>query len=134
LKNFRIILSSDRSEIQKVEKLLNEMNDELNLDMERFVNFQIAVSEALINAIVHGNKEDQNKKVYCEFEYSNKHFTIKIRDEGVGFDLNKIPDPTNSENILKEHGRGVFIIRSLVDEFECKASENGTEMILKVYK
>ena len=134
MKSFNIIIASDKSEIHKVERLLEEVNNESGLEIEKFVNFQIAVSEALVNAIVHGNKEDKNKKVFCEIECADKHMTVRIKDEGEGFDLNEIPDPTSSENILKEHGRGVFIIRSLVDDFKCIALENGTEMILTVNK
>ena len=59
---------------------------------------------------------------------------MKIKDEGEGFDVSRVPDPTRDENILKEHGRGIYIIRSLVDEFECYSSEKGTEMILKAVK
>jgi len=125
---------SDKSEIHKVEKLLEEVNNECALEMQKFVNFQIAVSEALVNAIVHGNKEDKNKNVFCDIECTDKYMTVRIKDEGEGFDLNGIPDPTNKENILKEHGRGIYIIRSLVDEYECITSDKGTEMILKVKK
>lgn len=134
MKSFNIIISSDKSEIHKVEKLLEEVNIECEFDKEKFVNFQIAVSEALVNAIVHGNKEDISKKVFCNIECSDKHMTVRIKDEGEGFDVNEIPDPTSKENILKEHGRGIYIIRSLVDEYECVASDKGTEMILKVHK
>jgi serine/threonine-protein kinase RsbW len=134
LKSFNIVIASDKSEIQKVEKLLEEVNNECDIEMEKFVNFQIAVSEALVNAIVHGNKENKNKKVFCAIECADKHMTVRIKDEGEGFDLNEVPDPTSKENILKEHGRGIYIIRSLVDEYECVTSDKGTEMILKVNK
>ncbi|MBC8489512.1 MAG: ATP-binding protein [Bacteroidetes bacterium] len=134
MKSFNIVIASDKSEIHKVEKLLEEVNNECDLEMEKFVNFQIAVSEALVNAIVHGNKENKNKKVFCDIECADKHMTVRIKDEGEGFDLNEVPDPTSKENILKEHGRGIYIIRSLVDEYECVTSDKGTEMILKVNK
>ena len=63
MKSFNIIIASDKSEIHKVERLLEEVNNESGLEIEKFVNFQIAVSEALVNAIVHGNKEDKNKYI-----------------------------------------------------------------------
>jgi serine/threonine-protein kinase RsbW len=134
VKSVNVIIESDRSEILKIEKLLSKLNEEFDLEMEKFVNFQIAVSEALINAIVHGNQEDKNKKVFCDLQYAGKQMKVKIRDEGEGFDFNKVPDPTSDENILKEHGRGIFIIRSLVDDCKCIASDKGTEIILTVNK
>lgn len=134
MKHYNIVLKSDRSEVSRIEDLLGEINSELKLEMERFINFQIAASEALVNAIVHGNKEDAGKKVYVDISYSDKELEVKIKDEGAGFDVNKVPDPTNEENILKENGRGIYIIRSLVDEFKCDSSDKGTEMTLKVVK
>jgi serine/threonine-protein kinase RsbW len=134
LKHYNIVLESSRSEVSRIEGLLGEINSDFKLEMERFINFQIAASEALVNAIVHGNKEDKNKKVYVDISQGDKELQIKIKDEGSGFDVNKVPDPTNEENILKENGRGIYIIRSLVDEFKCESSAKGTEMTLKVIK
>lgn len=134
MKKLNLILKSNRNEIPKFEKLLESVNREINLSMEKFINLQIASSEALINAIVHGNKEDENKKVHITIEYDEKILMVKIKDEGKGFQLSDIPDPTSNENILKEHGRGIFIIRSLVDDFHSNSSEKGTEFSLMVRK
>lgn len=127
-------MKSNRNEIRKFEDLLEQTNRNFNLAMERFINLQIACSEALVNAIVHGNKEDDNKKVYTKIEYDVTVLTVRIKDEGDGFDINKLPDPTSNENILKESGRGIYIINSLVDEFKCYSSDKGTEFILRVKK
>lgn len=129
-----LILKSNRNEIRKFEELLEKVKGHFKLSSEKFINFQIACSEALINAIVHGNRENTDKNVYTELENDNVFITVKIRDEGKGFDVNALPDPTDSENILKESGRGIFIIRSLVDEFICNSSDKGTEYILKIKK
>jgi serine/threonine-protein kinase RsbW len=134
LKKINLILKSKRDEILKFEKVLEEVNAEFGLEPDRFINFQIAISEALVNAIVHGNKEDVNKTVTVDIEYNETELTIKIKDEGKGFILEKIPDPTNSNNLLKEHGRGIFIIKSFVDKFECNPSDKGTEFILTIVK
>ena len=114
--------------------MLEQANQKFNLVAEKFINLQIACSEALINAIVHGNKEDESKNVYTNIELNEIHMRVRIKDEGSGFKVEEIPDPTSSENLLKEHGRGIFIIRSLVDEFACNSSEKGTEYILTVIK
>jgi len=134
LEKLSLILKSNRNEIRKFEELLEQANRNFNLALERFINLQIACSEALINAIVHGNKEDDNKKVYIEIEYDESVMSVRIKDEGGGFNIHKLPDCTSNENILKESGRGVYIIKSLVDEFICNSSDKGTEFILAVKK
>lgn len=134
MKNYNLVLESKRSEVFKIESLLLELNNSFELEMEKFINFQIAVSEALVNAIVHGNEENPEKHVYVDIECNNKKMQVKIRDEGKGFDISELPDPTNKENILKESGRGIYIIRTLVDEFDCSSGGAGTVMILKVFK
>ncbi len=134
MKKLNLILESNRNEIRKFELLLEKSNEEFNLPVERFINLQIACSEALINAIVHGNRESEVKKVYTEIAYDDRSLFVKINDEGDGFDISRLPDPTSNENLLKEHGRGIYIIRSLVDDFRCSSSENGTEFILTVKK
>jgi len=134
LEKLNLTLNSNRSEIQKFEEFLESVNSKFNLSAERFINLQIASSEAVVNAIVHGNNEDASKKVYVEIQFDDNSMLIKIRDEGKGFDLQTLPDPTSNENILKESGRGIFIIRSLVDDFHCNSTDSGTEFVLVVNK
>ena len=129
-----IIIESKRTEIQRIEKILEEINSEFKLEEEKLVNYQIAISEALVNAIIHGNKEANEKRVFVTFTFDENRLTAKIKDEGTGFDPESIPDPTNDDNLLKEHGRGLFIMKSLTDEFECKSSEKGTEYTLTIFK
>jgi serine/threonine-protein kinase RsbW len=114
--------------------VLEKLNGKFGLDHDRFINLQIAVSEALVNAIVHGNKENPDKFVLIDIEFDDSKLVIKIKDQGQGFNLEEIPDPTNNNNLLKEHGRGIFIIKSFVDKFECNCTENGTEFILTIVK
>lgn len=128
------ILNSRRSEIKYIEERLNRINEHLKIDMVRFLNFQIAVSEALVNAIVHGNNESEFKKVYVDIYETEEHLGIRIKDEGTGFDHNSLPDPTAKDNLLKESGRGIFIIKSLVDEYSLNSDETGTELILVIKK
>lgn len=134
MKKIDLVISSDRNEIRKFESRLEEINGAINLPPEKFINFQIACSEALVNAIVHGNNESPDKKVFMTIEYDETSIKIKIRDEGSGFNIESLPDPTSSENLLKESGRGIFIIRSLVDEFKCSSSGDGTEFTLCINK
>ena len=134
MESIYLVLDSDRSEVHKIEKLLNEANEKIGLESERMINFQIAVSEAVVNAIVHGNKENPGKKVHIILNSEGDSVEIKVRDEGGGFDIGDLPDPTNDENIMKESGRGIYIIRSLVDEFGFDSTDKGTEVAMKIYK
>ena len=134
MKTLYIELDSQRSEIGKFEEVLARVNEETMFEIERFINLQIAVSEALVNAIVHGNKENPSKKVHVIINYDKDMIEVKVKDEGDGFDISMLPDPTNEENLLKESGRGVYIIMSLVDEFSFDSNDSGTEMSLVIRK
>ncbi len=134
MKTYSIVLPSDRKEISKFENLLVEINNEFGMAMEKFINFQIAASEAIVNAIVHGNKQNPQKKVYVEIAIDEHKLELKIKDEGDGFDVSKLPDPTDESNLYKESGRGIFIIRSLVDEFYIESNGKGTAMSLLMKK
>jgi serine/threonine-protein kinase RsbW len=129
-----LIIKSKRSEIKRVEEILESLNSRLKMKKEKFINFQIAASEALINAIVHGNKENEEKYVSVVFEFDEKQICLTIKDEGKGFDIDSLPDPTKEENLLKECGRGIFIMRSLVDDLDCKSCENGATLKLVMKK
>jgi len=102
--------------------------------MEKFINLQIASSEALVNAIVHGNKENESKKVFIDIITTENALELRIKDEGEGFEMEKLPDPTDESNLYKEHGRGIYIIRSLVDEFHIESDHTGTRMVLLMTK
>ena len=134
MKKVSLICDSNRNDVIKFENFLAEVNKDFNLSQEKLINFQIASSEALINAIVHGNKQDPDKKVFIEIRYDDTFLELLIKDQGEGFDVSKLPDPTNNENILKEHGRGVYIIRSLVDDYKYFSDSSGTTCILSVKK
>lgn len=134
MNKLKLVISSDRNEIRKFESLLEEINNSLKLPPEKFINLQIAASEALVNAIVHGNRENPEKNVHLSLEFDDTNLCIKIKDEGDGFDIDALPDPTAVENLLKESGRGIFIIRSLVDDFKCNSNHEGTEYVLTVKK
>jgi serine/threonine-protein kinase RsbW len=90
------------------------------------LSVEIALREALNNAVLHGNRLDPGKlvRVYCRCE-SGKGLFVVVKDQGTGFALHAIPDPVAAENLGAEHGRGILLIRSQMDEvfFECEGSE-----------
>ena len=79
-------------------------------------NLLVAVQEALANAVVHGCKNDPSQIVHCRVECDDSAIAITVRDPGPGFDLQSLPDPTSTEHVAEEHGRGIFLLRSLMDE------------------
>jgi len=88
------------------------------------------VTEAVNNAIIHGNKRDPKKKVYVNCELSSDRLVLKIKDEGTGFDPNSIPDPRHPENLTKATGRGLLVIRTLMEDVKFNISPHGTEIVL----
>lgn len=124
-----------RTAIENDSHLLKEVSNKLiNALKEKGVNediifdVHVGFEEALRNAMLHGNKEHPQKKVYIETEITDKAITITVEDEGEGFDHSKVPDPTVGENLLKEGGRGVYLIRHLMDEVKYK--NNGSKVIM----
>ena len=91
----------------------------------------MAVREAVTNAVVHGNKEDEAKTVEVIFNCLDHAVEIEVKDQGEGFDPGDVPDPTDPANIMKTSGRGIFLIRSFVDEVDWSMRpEGGTTMRL----
>lgn len=133
MKEYNLIIR-DRNEISKVENIIFEINQEFNADEVKYVNFLIALTEALVNAVLHGNKNNPNKKVEVKITCDDEMLTASVKDEGEGFDVNKVPDPTTEENLFKESGRGLFLIRSLVDEVEVSSDKTGTLIVMKIKK
>lgn len=123
-KNY-ININSDLAELHKVENFIDEFCRSNNFNEDHFGNIIIAVTEAVNNAIVHGNNNTPSKSIKVGTELENAVLKFSIEDEGNGFDYDNLPDPTAPENLEKEHGRGVFLMRSLADdvEFENKGSK-----------
>ncbi len=121
--------SSVLENIHQAEKLIDEVVAEYNVREDYYGELLIAMTEAVNNAIVHGNKLDASKNVTITFDVpDDKNLRFTIEDEGPGFDYNNLPDPTAPENIEKPHGRGVFLMRQLADD--CAFEDNGRIVIL----
>lgn len=115
--------------INLVERLIDELFTEFKVKEDFYGELLIAMTEAVNNAIVHGNKLDGSKQVSVTFSTNDKHMIFRVEDEGPGFDYDSLPDPTAPENIEKPHGRGVFLMRHLADE--CLFEDDGRVCILK---
>lgn len=108
-----LVISSNKSELQRVEEFIREVFAFYNFPDTCFNKVLLCISEATINAIAHGNKGDRRKKVELSVDCKTHLITVKITDQGEGFDFRNLPDPTSKDNLLKESGRGIHIIKSM---------------------
>ena len=113
-----IEIASSLENITEVETLIDNVCDALNLNEDNYGNILIAVTEAVNNAIVHGNSNLPDKKVKVEVENIDEKVIFTVSDEGSGFDFDNLPDPTAPENLEKPDGRGIFLMKNLSDEVE----------------
>ena len=95
-------------------------------------NFRVGLTEALTNAMLYGNEHDPSKRVRVEVELENGRLEARITDQGGGFDPSAIPDPTEEENILKSGGRGLFLMRQLLDEVSYNDRGNQVTLVLRL--
>lgn len=126
-----VILESNLANVERAEEAARSVAAKMGFDEEREFHVEMAVHEAVINAIHHGNKENPGKKVHIRFLVFPDRLEIHVRDEGQGFDPATLPDPLASENILSNSGRGIFLVRKFMDEFRVeKSPAGGTEVIM----
>lgn len=102
-------------ELERVEDFLNGYFKYYHLPKDHYNKVLLCVSEAVINSINHGNRNDSNKIVTLNLQCDNKTLMVQISDEGKGFKMDSIPDPTDDNNLLKDSGRGIYIIKSISD-------------------
>jgi len=127
-KGEKLNIMSSSDNIRLVERLVDDVCDVFNLNEDNYGNILIAVTEAVNNAIYHGNEGNPNKCIQIGFESNEKHIKFIVSDEGKGFDYNSLPDPTDPKNIDKTNGRGVFLMKNLADNVEF--NNNGQEVLL----
>ena len=131
VKNISIEIPSLAENIRIIESFIDNAKDKYDLDDDIYGNIMIAVTEAVNNAIKHGNKDNSSKNVSISLSLEDGLIKFKVQDEGSGFDFHKLPDPTAPENISKPGGRGIFLMKNLSDEVDFK--ENGKVVELSFY-
>lgn len=130
-KTFSLVAPSNRPNLlQEIETMAEKSAQLAGLTEEERDSLAIAVTEVGNNAIIHGNKRDPNKKVHLNIDVGEGEICVVIRDEGVGFNPDGLSNPLDPENLLRESGRGIFIVRSLMDEVRFDFSKGGTEITL----
>lgn len=123
-------LDSTLESVNKAEQTAFDIATKSGFDEDEVQRIAMAVREATVNAVLHGNSYDPKKKVHIAFETSSDTLTVTIRDEGRGLDPGEIPDPLAPENLLKQSGRGIFLIRAFMDDVRFRIMEPGTEITL----
>lgn len=131
-KTYHLEIESDPNNLITVEEFINYFAKELGLDDEQLNGLLLSITEATTNAIIHGNKGDRKKNVYIDVSTSDSTLTVVVRDEGVGFDPSEVPDPTHPDNLLKDSGRGLYLMKVYMDELHYNHTPTGTETILKL--
>ena len=125
-------IPSIKENVSIVESFIENVGEKIRIEEAIYGNVLVSVTEAVNNAIVHGNKEDKNKKVRLALKQNKKSVRFIVEDEGMGFDHNTLPDPTNPKNLEKVKGRGIFLIKSLSDKTTFKQGGRVVEMLFKL--
>ena len=122
-----VTLAADRDAVDPVVRSVMEVVREMKCAPGREDNIELALTEALANAVVHGAKNDPTKIIECDVACDQNHGMLSVvRDPGTGFDPSQIADPCQGENIYSNHGRGIYLINQLMDEVQFH--KNGTEI------
>lgn len=121
-------ISSDIKEIRKASAEVENFLKANNIDKSSVFDIRLCVEEAVKNAIIHGNKKNKNTPVFIQYSLDGDKFKMEVEDKGNGFNPDELPDPTLDENLLREGGRGVFLIHKLMDEV--KYSNNGNKVLM----
>lgn len=124
-KQVEVTLETEYESVDLAEEISLQVAEAAGFDDDDCHKIGMAVREAVINAVQYGNELDREKKIGLTLELGPEKMVIRILDEGAGFDLSDVPDPLAEENILKASGRGIFLIRSFMDEFAVGTGQTG---------
>lgn len=130
----QLTIKSKIENIQEVEKLIDNISEELKLNKTLYGNVLISIFEAVNNAILHGNKHEENKDVNIKIKHDAKErkLLIYVKDQGKGFNYYNIPDPTSEQNIESVNGRGIFLMKQLSDGIIFHDDGSMVEIIFKL--
>ncbi|MCB0832158.1 MAG: ATP-binding protein [Bacteroidetes bacterium] len=125
--DFQMVIPSLLEKLADVESMTEKLTSDRGISEDDRDNLAIAITELTNNAIIHGNKFDVKLNVIVSFYFDNSTVCVYIKDEGPGFDPGAIGNPLDPENLMKESGRGIFILKSIMDEVEFIVTKSGTE-------
>ena len=133
-KSFELTIPSRLEALDAVQHLVEQAAKEFNLTDEIAYWIELSVSESMINAIRHGNKSDPTKAASLKISSDGHAIEVIVEDEGKGFNLEDLADPTDAQNLLKPSGRGILIIRSFMDEVNLSTREGGGTRLQMIKK
>lgn len=123
-------MESTLESVNKAEEMADRWSAQAGFGEDTRGGISMAVREGMINAILHGNAYDPNKRVSLSFEQNGQALVVTITDEGHGFVPEEVPDPLAPENLLKQSGRGIFLMRAFMDEVRFRKLNPGTEITM----
>jgi len=127
---FRLTLRSNPKQIGRVEDFLQKINRVVHLDEIELHKLMVSLTEAVNNAITHGNKLNESKRVMVRCELHPGWLVVTVLDEGRGFKLHSVRNPLKKRNLLRESGRGIFLMRTLMDKVEYEMGKSGVQVQL----
>jgi len=128
------LLESKLDSVDEAESLVIQMAEKAGFDEDDLHKIAMSVRESMVNAVVHGNRYNAHKKVHVKVSNGPGRLEIKIADQGEGFELTDIPDPLDEENLLRNSGRGIFLMKAFMDEVQVRRGEPaGTEVTMIKY-
>ena len=125
-----LTLASSIESVDTLERTAEEFAARAGFDQDTVPNIAMAVREAAVNAVLHGNAYDPSKHVNASFEMNSDSLIVRISDQGPGCNPDAVPDPLAPENILRGSGRGIFLIKAFMDEVHFRQLHPGTELTL----
>ncbi|MBK8626747.1 MAG: ATP-binding protein [Saprospiraceae bacterium] len=123
-----LTINSNPNNILEVESYLKQLDFDFRFDAEKYADILISLTEAVNNAIIHGNKSDESKHVHINVREKDSGLAFCVTDEGVGFNPTRVPDPTCGVNLERCGGRGVFIMKTLADDITFEENGRKVEM------
>lgn len=114
--------------VKEIEVLISKIKDIVEISDQLYYNIIVAVTECMNNAIKHGNKSIEEKNINIGIYLNKSSLLIQIEDEGEGFEIEQVKDPRNKENLLKDNGRGVFLMKELSNDFQINSTKKGTSI------
>ena len=131
METIKIQIPAISENIRMIESFIDNSKERFHLDDDLYGNIMIAVTEAVNNAIKHGNKSNSEKNVTLTLTLTDSEIKFRVEDQGSGFNYHNLPDPTSPENLEKPTGRGIFLMKHLADEVSFH--DNGRVVELSFY-
>ena len=130
-KTIDLVLDSTLESVDKAEQVALDLARESGFGEEDLDRIGMSIRECMVNAVVHGNRYNAHKKVRLSLSRTPERFTVRVVDQGEGFNPDELPDPLAGDNLLRHSGRGIFLMKAFMDDLQVRRLEPaGTEVIL----